>query len=108
MSILLGSVLSATAQQRALQEVVQVFGNALAGAIISKVDESAGLGGVLDVVIKNRLKLGYVSVGQKVPEDLIPARAEYLVGKAVELMAQESTGQHGADQGGERATSMAV
>lgn len=82
-------VLSATAQQRALQEVVQVFGRALTGAMISKVDESAELGGVLDVVIRNQLKVGYVSVGQKVPEDLIPARAEYLVGKTVELVERE-------------------
>lgn len=83
-------VLSATAQHRALHEVVDVFGkNALAGAMVTKVDESVGLGGVLDVVIKNRLRLGYVSQGQKVPEDLIPARVEYMIDKAVELMDQE-------------------
>jgi flagellar biosynthesis protein FlhF len=85
-------VLSATAQHRALHEVVDVFGkNALAGAMVTKVDESVGLGGVLDVVIKNRLSLGYVSQGQKVPEDLIPARVEYMIDKAVELMDQEIT-----------------
>lgn len=85
-------VLSATAQHRALHEVVDVFGkNALAGAMVTKVDESVGLGGVLDVVIKNRLRLGYVSQGQKVPEDLIPARVEYMIDKAVELMDQEIT-----------------
>lgn len=85
-------VLSATAQHRALHEVVDVFGkNALAGAMVTKVDESVGLGGVLDVVIKNRLRLGYVSQGQKVPEDLIPARVEYMIDKAVELMDREAT-----------------
>jgi flagellar biosynthesis protein FlhF len=85
-------VLSATAQHRALHEVVDVFGkNALAGAMVTKVDESVGLGGVLDVVIKNRLSLGYVSQGQKVPEDLIPARVEYMIDKAVELMDQDIT-----------------
>ncbi len=79
-------VLSATAQARALREVVNVFGqNALAGAIITKVDESVGLGGVLDVVIESCLKLAYVSHGQKVPEDLIPARTSSLIEKAVEL-----------------------
>ena len=59
--------------------------------MVTKVDESVGLGGVLDVVIKNRLSLGYVSQGQKVPEDLIPARVEYMIDKAVELMDQEIT-----------------
>ena len=84
-------VLSATAQQGSINEVVQVFGKqALAGAMITKVDESSSLGGILDVVVKNKLKLGYVSTGQKVPEDIIPARAEYLIAKAVELMELES------------------
>ena len=84
-------VLSATAQQGSLHEVVEVFGKqALAGAMITKVDESSSLGAVLDVVVKNDLKLGYVSVGQKVPEDIIPARVEYLIAKAVELMEMEA------------------
>lgn len=83
-------VLPATAQHAALQEVVKVFGKkALAGAFITKVDESVGLGGMLDVVIENRLKIAYVSHGQKVPEDLVPARADYLIDKAVELMRDE-------------------
>lgn len=84
-------VLSATAQQGSLNEVVQVFGKqALSGAMITKVDESSSLGAVLDVVVKNDLKLGYVSTGQKVPEDIIPARVEYLISKAVELMELEA------------------
>jgi len=101
-------VLSATTQQRALSEVVQVFNQELAGAMITKADESAGLGGVLDVVIRNRLKLAYVSIGQKVPEDLIPARSDYLVGKAVDLMAQEVNVSSDKNQVNERARSMAV
>ena len=85
-------VLSATAQQAALHEVVSVFGKkALAGAIITKVDESVALGGMLDVVIENRLKVAYVSHGQKVPEDLIPARSDHLMSKAVELMEYEAS-----------------
>ena len=79
-------VLSATAQPGALQEVVKAFGkDALAGAMITKVDESVDLGGILDVVVKNSLKLGYISIGQRVPEDLLPARVEYLIAKAIEL-----------------------
>lgn len=84
-------VLSATAQQAALHEVVNVFGpSALAGAIVTKVDESAALGGVLDVVIENRLKIAYISEGQKVPEDIVPARADFLLGRALELMEQDT------------------
>jgi len=101
-------VLSATAQQRALHEVVQVFGSALKGAMITKVDESADLGGVLDVVVKNSLRLGYVSIGQRVPEDLIPARSEYLVGKAVELMEEEVTNPIEGTRNGGSASSKVV
>jgi len=68
-----------------------VFGKqALAGAMITKVDESSSLGSILDVVVKNSLKLGYVSTGQKVPEDITPARVEYLITKAIELMEMEA------------------
>ncbi|MCB1679677.1 MAG: flagellar biosynthesis protein FlhF [Halioglobus sp.] len=78
-------VLSATAQPGALNEVVQVFGReALAGAILTKLDEATSLGGVLDTVVRNRLPLAYFSTGQKVPEDIVPARAEYLINQAVE------------------------
>jgi len=84
-------VLSATAQQGSLNEVVQVFGKQeLAGAMVTKVDESSSLGAVLDVVVKNDLELGYISTGQKVPEDIMPARIEYLITKAVELMEMEA------------------
>ncbi|HDY83287.1 MAG: flagellar biosynthesis protein FlhF [Gammaproteobacteria bacterium] len=92
-------VLPATAQARTLREVVNVFGEgALAGAMITKVDESVGLGGVLDVVVESRLKLAYVSHGQKVPEDLTPARAASIIAKAVELTSQDVVNPTGGFQ----------
>jgi flagellar biosynthesis protein FlhF len=82
-------VLPATAQQRALHEVVKALDpQLLSGAIITKVDESASLGGVLDVVIRRRLKLAYVSAGQNVPEDISPARADELVRSAISQMSR--------------------
>lgn len=83
-------VLSATALPGSLNEVVQVFGkDALAGAIITKLDEASSLGGVIDVLIRHHLPLTWVSAGQKVPEDLRKARADELVRKACELTQQE-------------------
>jgi flagellar biosynthesis protein FlhF len=80
-------VLSATAQRLALAEVVSAFRRApLDGCIITKLDEATDLGGVLSVVIGHRLKVAYVSDGQRVPEDLRPARAHHLVSKAVSAM----------------------
>ena len=102
-------VLSATAQQRALHEVVNVFGkNHLAGAMITKVDESVGLGGVLDVVIKNRLKLAYISEGQKVPEDIRPAEVNSVIKLAIDLMDQDAAYQSSASKNTQLASSAAV
>lgn len=102
-------VLSATAQQRALHEVVNVFGkNTLAGAMITKVDESVGLGGVLDVVIKNRLKLAYISEGQKVPEDISPADVRSVIKLAVDLMDQDAAHHSSASTNTKLASSAVV
>lgn len=86
------AVLPATAQLGALRELVRMFGEGeLAGAMLTKLDESVGLGGVLDVLIENSLPLAYVSDGQNVPEDLKPAHAESLVARAVELAIAEAS-----------------
>jgi len=77
-------VLSATAQRLALEEVVAAFrGARLEGCILTKLDEATDLGAALSVVVEHRLKVTFVSDGQRVPEDLRPARAHHLVSKAV-------------------------
>ncbi|MFT4613153.1 MAG: flagellar biosynthesis protein FlhF [Bacteroidia bacterium] len=92
-------VLPATAQLRALSEVVSVFRkSALAGAIVTKVDESVSLGGVLDVLLSSHLKLAYVTHGQKVPEDLTPASARSLVAMAAELTNSQAATPPGSMQ----------
>lgn len=73
-------VLSANAQLPTLNEVARSFKKAnLAGCILTKVDEAASLGGVLSIMIKHHLPAAYISNGQRVPEDLQPARARDLV-----------------------------
>ncbi len=85
-------VLSATTQASGLVEVVRAFGTVrLNGCILTKLDEAAGLGGVLSIVLQHRLPVAYVSDGQRVPEDMRPARAPGLVSRSVALMQQ--TGQ---------------
>src|SRR5690606_33706836 len=70
--------LSATSTGETLSEVVRAYqGGGLAGAIITKLDEAATLGNVLDVVIRYRLSLYYVANGQRVPEDLLVANQHY-------------------------------
>jgi flagellar biosynthesis protein FlhF len=76
-------VLSANTQAGAIAETVARF--AEASCLLTKVDEAASLGGVLSVLTRADLPISYVSEGQRVPEDLRPARALELVSSAVHL-----------------------
>lgn len=82
-------VLSATTQLAGLMEVAQAFqAIPLNGCILTKLDEATSLGGPLSVVIQQQLAVAYVSDGQRVPEDLRPARAHNLVSLSVNLAAR--------------------
>jgi flagellar biosynthesis protein FlhF len=75
--------LNATSTQETLSEVVRAYqGSGLAGAIITKLDEAASIGSALDVVIRHKLNLFYVSNGQRVPEDLHLADPAALIERA--------------------------
>ena len=65
-------LLNAAAQLETLEDVVRVYkGNSdLAGAIITKLDESRRPGSALDAVMRHKLKLAFVADGQRVPEDI--------------------------------------
>jgi flagellar biosynthesis protein FlhF len=79
-------VLAASTQAGALEEAVQRFRPANpASCLLTKMDEAASLGGALSVLIRARLPLAYTSDGQRVPEDLRPARSLELVSHAVRL-----------------------
>lgn len=79
-------VLAASTQAGALEETVQRFRPANpASCLLTKMDEAASLGGALSVLIRARLPLAYTSDGQRVPEDLRPARSLELVSQAVRL-----------------------
>jgi len=75
--------LNATATGGTLNEVVHAYSSSgLAGCIITKLDEAATIGNVLDVVIRHKLNLHYVANGQRVPEDLHVANKLYLADRA--------------------------
>lgn len=78
--------LSATSTGETLNEVVRSYqGEGLAGCIMTKLDEAATVGNVLDVIIRQKLSLYYVANGQRVPEDLHVPNAHYLVDRAFKL-----------------------
>lgn len=60
----------------------------LDGAILTKLDEGGLCGAVLDCLMRYRLELAWLSTGQRVPEDLHPAHASYVVDRA--LRARET------------------
>lgn len=79
-------VLSAAAQAGAIEESVERFAAAQPlTCVLTKLDEATSLGGSISMLIRSRLPLAYVSDGQRVPEDINPARAHQLIARAVEL-----------------------
>src|SRR5580692_1184376 len=84
-------VLSANTQAAALDEVLRRFEPAHPScALLTKLDEAASLGGSISALIRAQLPLCYVSDGQRVPEDLRPARTLDLVSRAVALAKENS------------------
>jgi len=78
--------LSAGAQAGLLVDAIARFGvYAPACCVLTKLDEATSLGGTLSALVKHALPVSYVSDGQRIPEDLNPARAHQLVSRAVQL-----------------------
>lgn len=80
-------VLNAASHGETLDEVARRYtadgGTPLKGCIISKVDEATRLGASLDIALRYRLPIHYVSIGQKVPEHLVFLSATDLVDRAL-------------------------
>lgn len=79
-------VLAASTQSGVTEEVVRRFAPARpSSCVLTKMDEAVSLGGMLSVLVRARLPVAYLSEGQRVPEDLRPARSEELIAAAVQL-----------------------
>lgn len=76
-------LISATSQGPTLEDVIRSYqGEGLEGVILTKIDEALSIGSALDVVIRHRLPIHFVTNGQRVPEDLHLANALYLMDRA--------------------------
>lgn len=83
--------MAATSTGETLNEVVRSYqGDGLAGCIMTKLDEAATIGSMLDVAIRQKLSLYYVANGQRVPEDLHLANQQYLVDRAFKLKRESA------------------
>jgi flagellar biosynthesis protein FlhF len=84
--------LSATTEAAAVQRALRLFADFRPDAcVLTKLDEAASLGGLLSALIQAGLPTAFVTDGQRVPEDLQPAKAHPLVARAAELLAENPT-----------------
>lgn len=82
-------VLAANIQQTALSDMIRHFaGFKPRGCVLTKIDECAALGGSLSAIISRGLPLGFVSCGQRIPEDIAPAEPDWLVKRMVGLVKE--------------------
>ena len=77
-------VLPCTSQRQVLKTVTEVYSQVqLDGCVLSKLDESASLGEAISVVIEEGLPVVFIADGQRIPDDIEPARAHNLISRAV-------------------------
>ena len=80
------NVLSATTDYLAATKLLRVTrGLALAGCILTKIDEAATLGPSLSAIVEADLPLAYTSAGQRVPDDLDLINVRALVERTIAL-----------------------
>ncbi len=73
-------VLSATVKYEDMEDIYKNFSFLnLDSVIISKFDETKHFGTLLNFMLLYKLPMSYFSVGQEVPDDLVPASKEYLL-----------------------------
>lgn len=78
-------VLSAQTKERDMVEAAQRFAAARVDSIIfSKLDETDSYGTLLNVADRTGIPLSYLTMGQKVPEDLEPAEGGRLAGLLID------------------------
>lgn len=84
-------VLAANSQQPVMQENVERFKKVpLSGCIYTKLDESVSIGEIITTSIQNCLPIGYLTDGQRVPEDIKVANAEKLVALADKMVTKSA------------------
>ncbi len=100
-------LLNAAAQGETLDEVVDAYSrlpealdgeaSPLAGCIVTKQDEAGRHGTALDVAIRHRLALHYVTTGQRVPEDLFVPDADLVIQRSLRVGSRASAFALGED-----------
>ncbi len=72
-------VVSATSKYEDLKRIASVFDNLpLTAYLFTKLDESSTYGPLISLLLDNKKPVSYLTNGQRVPEDIMTARAEHL------------------------------
>lgn len=80
------NVMSATTDYLAATKLLNVTADLpIAGCVLTKLDEAATLGPTLSAVVEAKLPLAYTTAGQRVPDDIAPARGRDLIERLVRL-----------------------
>lgn len=74
-------VMSATTKQKDAEEILEKFSVCEPSRLIfTKTDETSSIGIILNLLYEKKLALSYLTNGQSVPDDIIPASADMLAG----------------------------
>ena len=72
--------LSATSKAKDLERINKAFEHLnVKNFILTKVDETCDLSDLINFLIKEKKPVAYISTGQRIPEDLVVARKEYIL-----------------------------
>jgi flagellar biosynthesis protein FlhF len=84
--------LPASTQGGVIDDVVDHFGGNIANlCVLTRIDESMSLGGVLSALARTQLPIAYCCEGPRIPDDIRPARSHQLIARAMDLSRQAQT-----------------
>lgn len=91
-------LLNATSGGDTLEDVVRMYRGSVSqetvsniiGCIVTKLDEAVNFGAVLDVAVRHRLVMHYMTNGQRVPEDLHSINLDYLLQHVLKTVEEKT------------------
>ncbi|PKG24922.1 flagellar biosynthesis protein FlhF [Niallia nealsonii] len=79
-------VLSLTAKQRDMEVIYQQFSTIrIDHFIFTKIDETSAIGSMLNLIMKYKKGVAYITTGQSVPEDMLVAAPHEIVNRIIEV-----------------------
>lgn len=79
-------VLSLTAKQKDLEEIYQQFSAIeIDSFVFTKLDETSSYGAMINLIVSCKKGVAYITTGQNVPDDIVPATPLKLVNKIIEV-----------------------